>query len=254
MRAISFRHVCVGATLVTPDVGAALATITPGGVASIVLEHLGSDAVRGFVDPGSESGSVSIMVQLQGKGRHHFAVRVFSPDHTGSFDTGTCLWGPDREGEGDSTCVRLENGTTVTTKVSDEGFTDDNVDGMVISETAMTPDVGAALAMYERYDDSAAVSAADLGDLLADPRLTWLTDPWVNEAGAAVDVKESGRWRERGRGTPQDEGASTRHPWSDCMSGGDWKDRFDAACRGDVEQVRFHLEPGVDMDYAHPEF
>ena len=38
------------------------------------------------------------------------------------------------------------------------------------------------------------------------------------------------------------------------MSGGDWKDMFRAACAGDVELVRFHLDNGVDVDYAHPEF
>ena len=38
------------------------------------------------------------------------------------------------------------------------------------------------------------------------------------------------------------------------MSGGDWKDMFRAACTGDVELVRFHLDNGVDVDFAHPEF
>jgi ankyrin repeat protein len=38
------------------------------------------------------------------------------------------------------------------------------------------------------------------------------------------------------------------------MSGGDWKDMFAAACRGDGELVRYHLEAGVDPDYAHPEY
>ena len=38
------------------------------------------------------------------------------------------------------------------------------------------------------------------------------------------------------------------------MSGGEWKDMFAAACRGDVELVRFHVEAGVDVNYAHPEF
>ncbi|RYB88551.1 ankyrin repeat domain-containing protein [Nocardioides glacieisoli] len=38
------------------------------------------------------------------------------------------------------------------------------------------------------------------------------------------------------------------------MSGGDWKDMFGAACRGDVDLVRFHVQAGVDVDYAHPEF
>jgi len=35
------------------------------------------------------------------------------------------------------------------------------------------------------------------------------------------------------------------------MSGGDWKDMFAAACRGDVELVRFHVQAGVDVNYAH---
>ncbi|RLV56761.1 ankyrin repeat domain-containing protein [Aeromicrobium phragmitis] len=38
------------------------------------------------------------------------------------------------------------------------------------------------------------------------------------------------------------------------MSGGDWKDLYAAACRGDLELVRFHADRGVDLDYAHPEF
>ncbi|MFD1827041.1 MULTISPECIES: ankyrin repeat domain-containing protein [Mumia] len=38
------------------------------------------------------------------------------------------------------------------------------------------------------------------------------------------------------------------------MSGGDWKDMFGAACKGDVELVCYHLDQGVDVDYAHPEF
>jgi uncharacterized protein len=38
------------------------------------------------------------------------------------------------------------------------------------------------------------------------------------------------------------------------MSAGDWKDMFLAVCAGDVELVRYHLENGVDVDHAHPEF
>lgn len=36
-------------------------------------------------------------------------------------------------------------------------------------------------------------------------------------------------------------------------TGAEWKDMFHAACGGDVEMVRFQLEQGVDVDYAHPE-
>lgn len=38
------------------------------------------------------------------------------------------------------------------------------------------------------------------------------------------------------------------------MSGGDWKDMFHAAIRGDTELVGFHLDRGVDVDHSHPEF
>lgn len=36
-------------------------------------------------------------------------------------------------------------------------------------------------------------------------------------------------------------------------AGGDWKDMFYAAERGDVACVRFHLGEGVDVNYQHPE-
>ena len=38
------------------------------------------------------------------------------------------------------------------------------------------------------------------------------------------------------------------------MSGGDWKELFNAACEGEIELVRYHARNGVDLDYAHPEF
>lgn len=38
------------------------------------------------------------------------------------------------------------------------------------------------------------------------------------------------------------------------MSGGDWKEMFDAGCEGNLTLVAFHAERGVDLNYAHPEF
>ena len=38
------------------------------------------------------------------------------------------------------------------------------------------------------------------------------------------------------------------------MSAGNWKEMFQAACDGDLELVEYHVEMGVDIDYAHPEF
>jgi len=38
------------------------------------------------------------------------------------------------------------------------------------------------------------------------------------------------------------------------MSGGNWKEMFEAACAGDLDLVRYHVNAGVDVNYAHPEF
>lgn len=38
------------------------------------------------------------------------------------------------------------------------------------------------------------------------------------------------------------------------MSAGDWKEMFNAACDGDAELVRHHLDQGVDPDHIHPEY
>lgn len=38
------------------------------------------------------------------------------------------------------------------------------------------------------------------------------------------------------------------------MSGGDWKELFNAGCEGDLALVEYHVKCGVDVNYAHPEF
>lgn len=38
------------------------------------------------------------------------------------------------------------------------------------------------------------------------------------------------------------------------MSGGNWKELYQAARGGDLELVRYHVQMGVDVNYAHPEF
>jgi hypothetical protein len=165
--------------------------ITPGGIAAVVLEHLGRDAVRQFVTfvPAEEPGTVGVMVRLRDRTPHNFSVQVHSPEQAEKFPAhGGC--GPERQGMGEQRCRTLEDGTTVVMREMSEGFSDSNVDGSVLSGAVVTPEDGAVLSMYESYDDSPAISGADLEALLTDPRLTWLTDPAVNEAGDAVDVKE----------------------------------------------------------------
>lgn len=38
------------------------------------------------------------------------------------------------------------------------------------------------------------------------------------------------------------------------MSAGDWKELFNAACEGNLPLVKYHVDQGVDINYAHPEF
>jgi len=38
------------------------------------------------------------------------------------------------------------------------------------------------------------------------------------------------------------------------LSGGNWKEMFNAACDGDLDLVEYHVNAGVDVNYAHPEF
>lgn len=38
------------------------------------------------------------------------------------------------------------------------------------------------------------------------------------------------------------------------MSGGNWKEMFNAGCEGDLALVAYHVRSGVDVNYAHPEF
>jgi uncharacterized protein len=37
------------------------------------------------------------------------------------------------------------------------------------------------------------------------------------------------------------------------MSGGDWKDMYDAAVTGDLLRVQYHIKQGVNPNYQHPE-
>jgi uncharacterized protein len=38
------------------------------------------------------------------------------------------------------------------------------------------------------------------------------------------------------------------------MSGGNWKEMFNAACEGNLALVEYHVREGTDVNYAHPEF
>lgn len=166
--------------------------ITPGGLAVIVREHLGAQTVREFTTYEPEPGSVSVMVRLRGGGpADYFGVSVYSPDAGSDFDLAErCTAGGPRGDQRRISCRTLEDGTQLMTAEMAEGFSDDNTDGLVLYATVVPAAGGAAMAMYESYDDTPPVSVAELDELVADPRLRWLTEAAVNDAGADVEVRE----------------------------------------------------------------
>jgi len=38
------------------------------------------------------------------------------------------------------------------------------------------------------------------------------------------------------------------------IMGGDWKEMFHAAQKGDLELVKYHVKTGIDINYQHPEY
>lgn len=166
--------------------------ITPGGIAVVVLDHLGRDTVQKVLTfAGEDPGSVAVMVRLRDRTPHNFAVQVYAPAQAGEFGArgGECPPARERKGEV-SWCRTLDNGATVTVSEHSEGFSDDNRKGSLLMGSVFTPEEGAAVAMYESYDRSPAVSLAELEAMLTDPRLTWLTDPELNRAGESVDLEK----------------------------------------------------------------
>lgn len=166
--------------------------ITPGGIAVIVLDHLGRDTVRQVITfmGEDEEGSVGVMIRLRDSTPHNFGVSVYPPEQAEELGApGKCPPEPDRKGEL-LRCRVLDNGTTVRTSQIAEGFSDDNLSGSLVMSSVVTPEDGAAIAIYESYDDSPTISVAQLEAMLTDPRLTWLTNPALRKAGEAVDLKE----------------------------------------------------------------
>jgi hypothetical protein len=168
--------------------------ITPAGIATVVQDHLGADNIRLFGSYGDEPGSVDLMVGLRSADRRDmFLVSAYSPAQGGGEfgDLGKC---PRKKRQARDmrqvSCHKLDDGTTVLAYLTLSGFSDDNAHGRVVSGTAQSPDGSVTLAMYETYDSSPPVTAAELSDLLSDPRLTWRTDSAVNDTGHDIQIRK----------------------------------------------------------------
>ena len=176
---------------------AARERITQGGLAALVAEHLGKDAIATFGSYGREPGEVYVMVRLRDSGRADmFSVSVMSPEQGGpelAGAMGKCPTTRQRKRMRDMkefTCHRLQDGTTVTAYLVPSGFSDDNPRGLVVTGVAVAPDKSTTLAMYESYDKTAPISVTDVDKLLSDPRTTWMTDPATNQAGEGIEIEK----------------------------------------------------------------
>jgi len=176
---------------------AAREQITQGGLAALVADHLGKDAIVSFGTFGQEPGQVDVMVRLRGSGpADMFVVSVMSPKQGGRELAGAvakCPTAKQRKRMADMkefTCHRLQHDTTVTTYLVPSGFSDDNARGLVVTGVSVAADKSSAMAMYESYDKTAPVSVTEVDGLLSDPRMAWMTDPATNKAGKSLKIKK----------------------------------------------------------------
>jgi hypothetical protein len=176
---------------------AAREKITQAGLAALVADHLGKDAVASFGSYGPEPGEVYVMVRLRGGGRADmFSVSVMSPKQGGrelAGAMGKCPTAQQRKRMGgdmkEFTCHRLQNGTTVTAYLVSSGFSDDNARGLVVTGVGVAHDKSTTMAMYESYDKTPQLTVTELDKLLSDPRMAWMTDPTTNKAGNSIKIK-----------------------------------------------------------------
>lgn len=170
--------------------------ITPGAVAVLVGEHLGAENVRGYGNYGPERDAVGVMVLLEGAARRDmFAITVYGPGHreargAGGGPGGGCRSMEEGGQDGSSTkCVELAGDGFAMVSTMPYGFSDDNARGSVMMASTYSPGERMAIAMYESYTASMPVDEDAVLELMSDPRLAWLTDPELNEAGREVVVR-----------------------------------------------------------------
>ena len=176
---------------------AARVRITQGGLAALVADHLGKDAIASFGSYGQEPGQVDVMVRLRGSGRADmFSVSVTSPKQGGRELAGAMAKCPTTQqrkrmgGMKEFTCHRVQNGTTVTAYLVPSGFSDDNARGLVVTGVSVGPGKSTTMAMYESYDKTAPISVAEVDKLLSDTRMAWMTDPATNKAGNSLKIEK----------------------------------------------------------------
>ncbi len=67
-----------------------------------------------------------------------------------------------------------------------EGFSNTNEDGVILTGLLVSPDGAEVTVLFESWDRRPSILQEELKSLISDPRLTWRTDPAVNDAGGSL--------------------------------------------------------------------
>lgn len=164
---------------------ATLEAITPAGVAGVVREVVGADRIVSYSAAG-EGDSVGVQARLGGR-----QVLVVTVLVNGDVPVDSCE-DIAETAMGGGECETDEGGTILASSTA-EAFSDDNKEGSTALAQSVDPDTGRVVyALYETYSPTPALDPATLAAIVSDPALAAMTDPATNEAGADIEMTESG--------------------------------------------------------------
>ena len=177
---------------------AAQEQITEGGLAALVADHLGKDAIARFVSYGPEPGQVYVMVRLRGSGRADmFSVSVMSPKQGGrelAGAMGKCPTTEQRKRMGwiwrssPVTGCKMARQSAPTWFRPDSATTTHAVSSS--PESPSRPTRARPSPCTRATTRPRLISVADVDKLLSDPRMTWMTDPATNKAGNNLKIEK----------------------------------------------------------------
>jgi len=169
----------------TPSSSAALEAITAQGVAGVVRDALGADAIVSYAAAG-EDDTVGVLVKLAERQQLVVNVQIQGDVPIESCDDLSNT----ASGAGD--CATDEDGT-ITASATAEPFSDDNAQGSTVLAQSINPKTGRVVyALYETYSPTPGLDAATLAAIVSDPALAAMTDPATNEAGDDIELTAEG--------------------------------------------------------------
>jgi hypothetical protein len=164
--------------------------ITGPGVAAVVDDHLG-DRVTGYGKFTSTANKASVVATIHDGGATQaglMGITVTGPGSPEGLGRQDCKARERRSAADGGTvdCEVLPDGTLVSTSMVPEGFSDTNANGVTLTGLLVSPDGVKVTLLFESWDPTPSISQEELRSLISDPRLTWRTDPAVNDAGRSL--------------------------------------------------------------------